>query len=163
MSRLSPAASPLRLSSPAPSHLSSPTLYQNNQHSTTPSNTVLTLKHPHSHQADLPQSSHIIHPSLSISHHPTASFHFQTTDLQTSAPTSLPSNPLHNHSIFTSRSPLPINCTYASHQTLPQNPSHTPPPHQTHPFSPLQSQYPLYQPHPFHFHLDKHSRQSKRC
>ena len=128
MSRLSPASSPIRLSSPAPSPVSSPTLYPTHQHSTTPTNTLLTLRHPHSHQADINQSSHIIHPSLSISHHPTASFHFQSTDLQTSASTSLPSTPLRNHSISTSRSPLLIICTYASHQTLPQKSmTHTPP------------------------------------
>ena len=34
----------------------------------------------------------------------------------------LPFTPLHNHRISTSRSPLPINCTYASHQMLPQKP-----------------------------------------
>ena len=128
MSWLSPAASPLRISSTAPSRLSSLTLYPTYQHSTTPSNTLLTLRHPHSHQADLAQSSHIIHPSLTISHHPTAWFSFQTTDLQTSASTSLPSTPHHNHRISTSRSPLQINCTYASHQTLRQESmTHTPP------------------------------------
>ena len=83
-----------------------PTLDHYQQHS--------PLRHPHSHQADLTQSSHVIHPSLSISPHPTAWFHFQTTNLQTSTSTSLPSTPLHNHRISNSRTPLPINCTYAS-------------------------------------------------
>ena len=91
----------LELSSPAPSHLSSPTLYPTHHLSTTPSNTLLTLRHPHSHQANLIQSSHIMHPSLTISHHPTAWFHFQTTNLQTSASTSLHSTPQSPHLHFT--------------------------------------------------------------
>ena len=130
ISRLSPASSPIRLSSPAPSPLSSPTLYPTLQHSTTPRNTLLTRRHPHSHQADLTQSSHIIHRSLSISHHPTASFHLQTTDLQTSAFTyfhplhfTITASPLHDR--FQSTAPmLHPNRSLKIHYTHPTQPTH---------------------------------------
>ena len=62
---------------------------------------------------------------------------------------------------------LPLHFTITASNQLhisltPNTPSkihHTP--HLTYQFTPLQSQHPLYQPHHFHFHLDKHSRQSK--
>ena len=117
MSRLSPAASPLHLSAPAPSHHPSPTLYLTYQHSTTPSNTLHTLRHPRSHQIDINQASHITYPSLSISHHPTAAFPFQTRDLQTSASTSLPSTP-HLHFTITASNQLHLCFTTIAPSTI---------------------------------------------
>ena len=158
MSRFSPASSPLHLSSPAPSHLSSPTEYPTYQHSITPSNTVLTLKHPHSHKADVTQSSHITPPSLSISHHPTAlsSFKQQTCKLQhplhfLPLHFTITAPPLHDHRFKSTAHMLHTKRSLKTHHTH----------HLTYQFTSLQSQHPLYQPHPFHFHLDKHRRQSK--
>ena len=126
MSRRSPPASPLHLSPSAPSHHPSPTHYLTYQHSTTPSNTLLTLRHPRSHQAELNQASHIIYPSLSISHHPTASFPFQTRDLQTSASTSLPSTP-HLHFTITASNQLHLCFTpIVPQQSITQSPPNPP-------------------------------------
>ena len=134
MSWLSHAASPLCLSLPAPSHLSSPTLYTTYQHWTTPSNTLIALRHPHSHQADLTQSSHTMHPSLSISPHPTAWFPFQTTDLQTSTFTyflpvhfTITASPLHDHRFQSTALILHTNRSLIIHHT------HTPPNKPIHP------------------------------
>ena len=84
------------------------------QHSTTPSNTLITLRHPHSHQADLTQSFFTLElpPSnclIPLPNNRLANFRINFT-------------PHHNHHISTSRSPVPINCTYASHQSLPPKP-----------------------------------------
>ena len=161
MSRRSPAATPLLLSSPAPSHFSSPTLYPTHHHSTTPSNTLLTLGHPHSHQTDLTQypTSCILHcRSLTIKlldsnskqqtyklQHP---LHFLPLHFTITA------SPLHDHR-FQSTSHM-----LHTKRSL-KNPSHTA--HLTHPFTTLHSRHPLHEPDPFHLHLNKHSRQSKRC
>ena len=115
----------LELSSPEPSHLSSPTLYPTHHLSTTPCNTLLTQRHSHCHRADLTS-----HPTSCIRHCRSLTIQLlDSTSKQQTCKLQLPLHflPLHNHRISTSRSPLPIKCTYASHQTLPQNPSHTPP------------------------------------
>ena len=132
-----------------------PSHHQNTlAHSTTPSNTLLTLRHPHSHQADHtnhPTSYSLHYQSLSIQlHHFTSKqqtcklqhpLHFLPLHLAITA------SPLHDHR-FKSTAPMLHTKRFL------KNPWHTP-----YQFTPLQSQHPLYQPHPFHFHINKHSRQ----
>ena len=75
MSWLSPAASPIRLSSHAPSHLSSPTLYPLTNTRPLPATLSSLLD-----ILTLTKQTSPSHSSLSNSHHPTAWFLFQTTD-----------------------------------------------------------------------------------